>query len=238
MKKLRLAVLALIALMPSALKRPLLRGLMGFEVGKDVRIGLSILDCRRMVIGDGTRIGHFNLFLRVNECRIGEHTRIGFGNIFRGGDSVVLGPYCEVIRFNEINAIPEPDLVNEASPTFSAGAGTVIAASHKIDFTGGVEIGKRVVIGGRFSSIWTHNRQIAKPVTIGDRTYFGSDVKISPGVTIPSECVVGMGSVVAKSLTGTRMLFGGVPARPIKELDREGVFLVENKTRPDLPDEV
>jgi acetyltransferase-like isoleucine patch superfamily enzyme len=238
MRKLRLATLVLIALMPSWLKRPVLRWLLGFKIGKGVTIGITILDCDSMVIGDGVKIGHFNAFFRVKDCRVGAHTRIGFGNIFRGGEMISIGPYCDILRFNEINAIPEPDLVNHAEPHFMLGAGSVIAASHKIDFTGGVSFGKRVVVGGRFSSVWTHNRQIAKPVSVGDCTYIGSDVKISPGVRIPEKCIVGMGSVVAKSLSGSHMLFGGVPAKAIKALDEEGLFLVENKTRADLPDTI
>ena len=33
-------------------------------------------------------------------------------------------------------------------------------------------------------------------------------------------------------------LIGGVPAKPIKELSAEDRFLVERKTRPDLPDDI
>lgn len=238
MKKIRILTLAMVALLPSFLKKAVLRTVFGFRIGHGVRIGLSLLDCRELEIGDGTTIGHFNLFLGVGRCEIGDHSKIGAFNIFRGGDAILLERYCEVIRLNQINAIIEPLLVNKVDPVFRLGAGSVLAASHKIDFTGGVDIGKRVVVGGRLTTLWTHNRQIAKPVSIGDFAYLGSDVKIAPGANIPSRCVVGMGSVVTKSLVGEDMLFAGVPAKAVKKLDPEGIFLIENKTRPDLPDDV
>lgn len=238
MKKLRLAFLAAIAVLPSFLKKAVLRAVFGFRIGRGVKIGFSLLDCGELVIGDGTTIGHFNLFLGVKTCEIGDHCRIGAFNLFRGGDAIRLERYCEVIRFNQVNAIIEPLLVTKAEPVFRLGAGSVLAASHKIDFTGGVDIGKRVVVGGRLTTLWTHNRQIAKPVSIGDFAYLGSDVKIAPGADIPSRCVVGMGSVVTKALVGENTLFAGVPAKAVKELDSDGIFLIENKTRPDLPDDV
>jgi hypothetical protein len=33
-------------------------------------------------------------------------------------------------------------------------------------------------------------------------------------------------------------LIGGVPAKPIKQLSADDVFLIERKTRPDLPDDL
>mgnify|MGYP003337540710 FL=1 len=236
MSSIRTIGLTIASVLPGFLKKAVLRRVFGFKIGRGVRIGISLLDCRQMNIADGTTIGHFNLFWRVDRCEIGDNVRIGVGNIFRGGDLIDVGSYCEILRFNQINAIPDPILVNKAEPTFHLGAGSVIAASHKIDFTGGVRIGKRVVVGGRLSSVWTHNRQFAKPVIIGDCVYLGSDVKVAPGVSIPPRCVIGMGSVVASSLDGHNKLFGGVPARPIKDLDEEGLFLIDSKTRPDLPD--
>jgi hypothetical protein len=56
-------------------------------------------------------------------------------NIIRGGDEVSLGRYTELLRLNEINSIPEPDVVNPVDPRFLLGPGSIITAGHKIDFT-------------------------------------------------------------------------------------------------------
>src|SRR5215210_9399676 len=169
---------------------------------------------------------------------MGDHVRIGHLNIVRGGDEVQLGRYCEILRMNEINSIPDPLVVNPVDPRFLLGAGSVITAGHKIDFTDRVEIGRKSILGGRNSSLWTHNRQRTRPVRIGSDTYVGSEIRVAPGGVIPSRCIVGIGSVVTGRIEGEYQLIAGVPARAVKALSEEDRFLVEHKTRPDLPDDL
>lgn len=236
--KFRLATLAALAVMPSFIKRPLYRWLFGYRIGKGVRIGLSIIDAGRCQIDGDATIGHLNLVIGVKDLSIGEHTRIGHLNIIRGGDEVHLGRFSEIIRMNEINSIPDPDVVNPVCPTFSLGDGSVITTGHKIDFTDRVEIGRRAIIGGRNSSLWTHNRQRTSPIKVGDLAYVGSEIRMAPGSSLPSRCIVGMGSVITGDLTCEGWLIAGVPAKPVKELTDEDQFLIERKTRKDLPDEI
>jgi acetyltransferase-like isoleucine patch superfamily enzyme len=236
--KFRLAMLALTALLPSAAARGCYRLFFGYKIGKRVRLGFSIIDAAECVIADDVSIGHLNVFTGVGRLFIGDHTRIGVANIFRGGDEIRIGRYCEVLRLNEINSIPEPDIVNEADPRFIVGDGSMIAASHKIDFTDRVQFGKRVILGGRNSSIWTHNRQKTLPVEIGDYSYIGSEIRVAPGGAVPPKCIVGIGSVITKKFHNEYWLIAGVPAAEVKELDEDGRFLTERKTRNDLPDDI
>lgn len=236
--KLKLSVLVAIAVLPSWLARICYRLFFGYKIGKAVRIGFSILDANECEIGDSVSIGHFNIFTRIDRLTIGEHTKIGVLNIFRGGEEIRIGRYCEILRLNEINSIPDPDIVNEADPRFLLGDGSVIAASHKIDFTDRVEFGKCVILGGRNSSVWTHNRQKTGPVMIGPHSYIGSEIRIAPGGVIPAKCIVGIGSVITKTFKNEFRLIAGVPAEEVKELDADGKFLVERKTRNDLPDDI
>lgn len=238
MKRTRLLVLAVFALFPSFLKRPSFRLFFGYKIGKRVRVGFSIIDAEHCVIEDDVSIGHFNVFTRIKSLRICDHARIGHLNIIRGGDDVYLGRYSELIRMNEINSIPDPDVVNAINPTFYLGDGSIITTGHKIDFTDRVEIGKRVIIGGRNSSIWTHNRQKTSPITIGSLAYVGSEIRMAPGSAIPARSIVGIGSVVTSKLSEEGSLIAGVPAKPIKVLTGEDEFLIERKTRPDLPDDI
>ncbi|MEO6588004.1 MAG: hypothetical protein ABIP06_01640 [Pyrinomonadaceae bacterium] len=203
-----------------------------------MRIGLSVVDAERCVIEDDVSIGHLNALIRIKDLRIGDHTRIGHLNIVRGGDEVNIGRYTEIIRLNEINSIPDPVIVTPADPRFILGDGSIITASHKIDFTDRVEFGKRVILGGRNSSLWTHNRQQTKPIIIGDYSYIGSEIRSAPGGEIPPKCIVGIGSVITKKFSNEYKLIAGVPAGEIKDLDEDGRFLTENKTRPDLPEDI
>jgi len=234
----RLFTLAMIALLPSFMKRAAYRGFFGYRIGKGVRIGLSMIDVGKCEIGDEVCIGHLNIFTRVQSLSLGTHVRIGHLNVFRGGDEIKLGRYAEVIRMNEINSIPDPDVVNPVEPTFMLGDGSIITTGHKIDFTDRVTIGRRSILGGRNSSLWTHNRQRTLPIEIGDFAYMGSEIRIAPGGAIPSRCIVGIGAVITRKLKDEEFLIGGVPAKAIRPLSEEDRFLIERKTRPDLPDEI
>ena len=225
-------------MLPSFLKRPCYRLFFGYRIGKRVRIGLSIVEAWECEIGDDTKIGHLNLIIGVQKLTLGDHVRIGHLNIIRGGEEVTLGRYAELLRLNEINSIPEPEVVNAIDPRFLLGPGSIITTGHKIDFTDRVTIGRRTIIGGRNSSLWTHNRQRTLPISVGDFAYVGSEIRMAPGSGIPSRCIVGIGAVVTTSVDGEGWLIAGVPAKPIKELNADDKFLIERKTRPDLPDDI
>ena len=231
-------MLALIALLPSFLKCPCYRLFYGYRIGKRVHIGVSIIDAQECEIADDVLIGHLNVVLGVKKISIGDHTKIGHLNIIRGGDEVRLGRYSEIMRTNQINSIPDPDVVNPTDPRFWLGDGSIITTGHKIDFTDRVEIGRRSIIGGRNSSLWTHNRQRTRPISIGSFTYVGSEIRMAPGSTFPSRCIVWIGAVVTVQLTEEERLIAGVPAKVLKELSEEDRFLIERRTRPDLPDDV
>ncbi len=236
--KFRLFVLALVALLPSFLMRPCYRLFFGYHIGKRVHFGVSIIDAAECHIEDDVRIGHLNVIIGVQKLTMGDHVRIGHVNIIRGGEEVRLGRYSEIMRMNEINSIPEPDAVNPVEPRFTLGAGSIVTTGHKIDFTDRIDIGRRTIIGGRNSSLWTHNRQRTRPINIGEFAYVGSEIRMAPGSSIPSRCIVGIGSVITSKIDAEEWLIGGVPAKPIKELSSEDRFLIERRTRPDLPDDV
>jgi len=236
--KFRLVLLVCVGLLPSLLKRPIYRVFFGYRIGKRVKIGVSLIDSRNCQIADDVSIGHLNVIIGVKKLTVGDHVRVGHLNILRGGDEISLGRYSEIIRMNEINSIPDPDVVNPTDPRFFLGDGSVITAGHKIDFTDRVEIGRRTILGGRNSSLWTHNRQRTQPIEIGSFAYVGSEIRIAPGGAVPSQCIVGIGSVITSRLTEEEHLIAGVPAKPIKKLDPEDKFLIQRKTRNDLPDDL
>jgi acetyltransferase-like isoleucine patch superfamily enzyme len=237
-RKLRLAMLLAAAILPGPLKRSVYRWIFGYQIGRQVRIGFAVLDCARLSVGDHSSISHGVVFLRCGEVRIGAHVKIGPCNIFRGGESIELSDYCQLLRLNAINAIPDHDCVNAPQSFFTLGYGSVVTAEHRIDFTDRVTIGRCTTIAGRNSSIWTHNRRTGSSVVIGDFCYVGSEVRIAPGVHIGDCCIVGLGAVVTRGSIEPHWLIGGVPARPVRQLRTEDYELIFTKTRPDLPDQV
>jgi acetyltransferase-like isoleucine patch superfamily enzyme len=239
LRKIRLALLAAVAILPSFLKRPIYRLCFGYRIGRRVKIGLSILDASECHVGDDTRLGHLNLIIGVQKLVIGDHVNIGYLNIIRGGEEIQIGRYAEILRMNVINSIPNPILVTSHDPRFSLGAGSIVTSGHRIDFTDRVEIGRRTILGGRNSSLWTHNRQSTLPIRIGSLTYIGSEIRAAPGAAIPSRCIVGIGAVIVSDLKEEGWLIAGVPAKAIKPLDdSEANRLLEFKTRLDLPDDI
>ena len=60
----------------------------------------------------------------------------------------------------------------------------------------------------------------AKPVTIGNRCWFGANVVVCPGVTVGDDCVIGAGSVVTRDIP-PRTFAAGNPCRVIRELTEQ-----------------
>jgi hypothetical protein len=158
-RRVRLAVLLLLGVFPGFAKKPLYRLLFGYRFGPRVRIGLALLDAGTLEFAEGTQIGHFNVITRVGRFETGRHARIGTLNVIRGGERVSLGDYAEVMRLNVLNAIPDHDCTTEPESVLEVATKAVITSGHRIDFTDRVRLGKNVIVGGRNSSLWTHNRQ-------------------------------------------------------------------------------
>ena len=234
----RLALLAAVGVLPGLLKRPLYRALFGYRIGRGVRIGLAILDAGAVDLGDGTEIGHLNLITRVGSLVTGKSVRIGALNIIRGGERVFLADYAEVMRLNVLNAIPDHDCTTRPVSRLEIGAGAVVVSGHRIDFTDQVTIGRNVIVGGRNSSLWTHNRQQTAPIAIGDFCYLGSEVRLAPGARLAERCILGLGSVLAGAIDTPGSLVGGVPAKVLRPLTAEDDVLIHRKARRDAPDDL
>jgi acetyltransferase-like isoleucine patch superfamily enzyme len=236
--KIRIVTLAFLAVMPTSLKKVLYRWLFGYQIGQRVHIGVAYLDCRQLTIRDDSSISHGVAFVHCGSVSIGAHVVIGALNVFRGGEHIEVQDYCQLLRLNAINAIPNHDCTNNPKSSFTLGYGSVITSEHRIDFTDEVCIGRCCTLAGRASSIWTHNRRTGNPVFIGDYCYIGSEVRMAPGARVGNCSIVGLGSVVTRGLWEGNCLLAGAPAKKIRALRDEDYELVFGKTRPDLPDQM
>jgi acetyltransferase-like isoleucine patch superfamily enzyme len=236
-RNLRLLAHGAIALLPSAVKVPIYRRVFGFEIAPDARIGVSLLDVDELRLEAGAKIGHGNLITRTRRVHLSRSAEIGYGNIVRGGEDVELGEFSTVMRFNVLNSIPDNDAEGPTDARLTLDSGAFVVSGHRIDFTDRVSIGKNVIIAGRNSSLWTHNRQATGPIEIGDYCYVGSEVRIAPGAKLGAESILGMGAVLVGNGEAGQML-GGVPAKPIRALTDEERKKLHDRSRDDIPDGV
>jgi maltose O-acetyltransferase len=110
----------------------------------------------------------------------------------------------------------------------SIGSGCYIGFCGSFDASGAIEIADRVNIAHGVSVVTaTHeigNREqrastpVRRPVRIGAGCWLGASVTVLPGVTIGDGCVIAAGSVVAADCDPDG-LYGGIPARRIRDLD-------------------
>jgi acetyltransferase-like isoleucine patch superfamily enzyme len=154
---------------------------------------------------DSVHIGQYSVIKSLKVmCRslwIGEHVYIG-ENVGIGGGGC-MGPQAHV-RIGDTSLIADGSFINCAAP---------------------VTIGKHVAFGYG-TQIWTHSvwspveqgfpKQKQEPVTIGDEVWLPAGCQVLPGVTIGSNVVVGMGSLVNKNLPDGCLAVGR-PARVIRE---------------------
>ncbi len=234
---LRTATHVALALTPRAVKVPIYKRVFGFQIADDAQIGLSILDVDSLSLGPGARIGHGNLLHRTQKISVGRGGQIGFCNLLRGGQEIRLGEYSTVMRFNVLNSIPDNDCQGPTDPRLTLGDGAYVVSGHRLDFTDRISLGKNVIVAGRNSSLWTHNRQSTAPIDIADFCYLGSEVRLAPGAGLGPRSILGMGAVLTAKADGGQVL-GGVPAKPIRGITDEDEETLRKKSRADIPEDL
>lgn len=83
------------------------------------------------------------------------------------------------------------------------------------------QIAPNVVIVTANHDIYDSRQHICAPVKIGKYCWIGAGAKIMPGVELGDWTIVGAGAVVTRSFPDGYCVIGGVPARKIKDLEKE-----------------
>lgn len=230
MKHLLVAILAFGC--PSRIAVFLLR-LIGFHIGKNVRIGFSFIWVDRLFLGDGCRIGHLN-FIRVRRLLCDELVVVARQNIMNGPISVRFFRSASVGNRNKILRPPSPRVVNWGGQ-LRLGVGARITSDHSIDCTRSVFVGEYSILAGSGSQLWTHGYvhsqqgpgryRIDGKIRLGNNVNIGSRCIVTQGVTIVSGCSVGAGTVISKSLAVPGLYVGAavrclpLPADPLARMD-------------------
>jgi serine acetyltransferase len=172
---------------------------MGWQIGAQVKIGLSYIDCDEVTLSDNVQIGHFNIVRCLRRFDVGSGSYIANFNQFFGNK-------YEDARWTRHLIVGEKVL---------------FMSHHFVDVAGTVIIGSKTTVGGRDTQVWSHsltyNQEIPDlapmHVHIGEGAYIGARATLV-GCKIPDRAVVGAGSVVNKTFApeSCRLLIAGNPA--------------------------
>ena len=199
-------------LLPWKLRRSFLENQFGYSIHPSSRIGFAWIFPRRLVMEEGSRIGHLTLCKNIDLLHLGAHAIVGQLNWITGFPS---GPSRHFAHQPE----RQPELIVERH------AG--ISSRHLIDCTARVRIGAFATIGGFRSQLLTHSidfnagRQTADPIEIGEYSFTGTNSVVLGGSVLPHHSVLGAQSLLNKKWDEPYRLYAGVPAKPVKELSPE-----------------
>jgi len=207
--------MATIGLLPSGIKIAYYRR-RGAEIGEGVSMGLlSILECKKVVIGDHAKIG-MACMIRANEFHLGRYSKLGMLVII-DTHKVIIGEEVTIQEQVYIGGLKTDKSVIEIGDLSMIFSGSVLNPTHPI------KIGKRVGIGG-YNYLFTHGTwqpildgfPVAfGPITIEDGVWFPWRVFVLPNVHIGKEATIGAGAVVNKDIPA-RALAAGVPAKVLR----------------------
>lgn len=201
--------LLLLMLLPSRIKIEILR-LLGHQVSRKCRIGMSWLDIRSIRIDDGAWIGPMNAFKGLKCLELGREAGIGRFNQFTASQAGVegLGEGAGVVRLAD---------------------GAVITMRHYFDCSALVAIGERSLVAGIGTIFFTHQKGIkalyeAKPIRVGPRVYLGAACIVLPGAHIAGHAYVASGSLVGGALDQEYAVYSSPRAQVVKALAPDAAY--------------
>lgn len=217
MKKL---LMLLSLLLPWSLRRALLQQQFGFQIHSTARLGFCWVFPTRLIMEEGSSIGHLTVAKNLDLLHLHAHATIGRGNWITGF------PLSDSRHFAQ---------ETDRRPELVLGAHSSITNRHLVDCTSSVRIGRFTTVAGFQSQFISHtidlaeNRQTSRPIRIGDYCFIGTNCVFLGGATLPDYCVLGAKSLLNKAYTQTYQLYGGVPARPLRELPGESAYFTRQQ---------
>lgn len=198
--------------LPWSVRRRFLERRFGYSLHPTSYIGLAWIFPRRLVMEEHVRIGHLNVCKGADLLHLGAHAMIGQLNWITGFP-----------RGTSRHFAHQPERRAELIVEQHAG----ISSRHFIDCTARVRIGAFTTLAGFRSQLISHSidlaagRQAAEPIDIGEYCFLGTDSVLLGGSSLPHHSVLGAKSLLNKKWDAPYHLYGGVPAKPLKELPQE-----------------
>lgn len=201
--------------MPWIIRKVIYVHVFKYSIGKGAKIGKSIILADKVTMKPFSEIKSFNYFNDIDHLYMGEFSKIGNRNWFTGlstkysyNYSISIGRKC----------------------FFKLGDHSVVTNFHFFDCSGGIEVGEYTAIGGINSVFYTHeinipiNRQTAAPISIGKYCIVSTSCKLVPNTKLPDYSVLGAGAVLTKRFSDPYGVFGGIPAKRVKDFDQDCKF--------------
>jgi acetyltransferase-like isoleucine patch superfamily enzyme len=207
--------------LPWKLRRVALNKWFKYNIEKTAYIGFAWIFPKHLTMAAGSRIGHFSVAIHLDEIVLGQNSSIGRSNWITGFSSGATSKH-----FQHQHA---------RMSILKIGNESAITKNHHLDCTNSLEIGNFTIIAGYNSQLLTHsinledNRQDSHPIRIGNYCFVGTNVVILGGSSLPDYSVLGAKSLLNTCFEESFYLYGGVPAKAVKQLSHELKYFRRNK---------
>lgn len=201
--------------LPNAIKKWVMNRFCGSNIHPSACIGFSFIRVRKLVMGEGARIGHFTLVRNLELFELQEKASVG--------------------NFNQFTAMPLGSTVHfteekDRYPSLVLGAHSAIVSRHYFDCNNAIDIGHHTIVAGRNTLFYTHgininlNCQQTQPIKIGSYCMLGAATVVLKGAVLPDYSVLAANSTLSKAHEETFSIYSGVPAVPVKNLDKSAKY--------------
>lgn len=189
--------------LPTYIARLIVNLFNNYHVGRNSKVGFSVLLCDKLDIPSHCKIGHLNV-IKVRKFKMTENNQIKHLNFIKGTIDIRMDKGSWINSQNKISGPAESYKV----PLFWMKKGSVIIMKHMFDVTEDITLGEGCLFAGASTQVWTHafhlgserNVRVDGAVEIGAKCYIGASAVICSGVSLADNIVIGANTTVSKSL--------------------------------------
>lgn len=215
----------LILILPWKIRRIIYIKIFGYKINKNSYIGFSIIFPKNLIMKEYSRIGHLNICKNIDLLQLDQHSIIENLNWITGFPSIK-------------NSIHFVDF-KERIPALIIGEHSAITSRHSIDCTDTIEIGKFTTLAGSKTQILTHSinpmtgKQECNKIFIGNYNFIGTSCVILNTCITSDYSIFGAMSLLNKRYIKEFRLYGGIPAKEIKEVDKNWKYFTRKEGKVD-----
>lgn len=208
----KIAIKLFVVILPWKIKRIILQKYFHYKIHPTAKIGLSYIYPKYLEMQEGAHIGHLNIAIHLDKIIIGENSTIGRKNWITGFPTRTVSKHFAH--------------QSERQSQLIIGKESAITKNHHIDCTNSIIIGDFVTIAGYYTQMLTHsidlkeNRQNSLPIIIEDYCFISTKCILLGGSKLPNHSILAAGAVLNKNFSETWTLYAGVPAKPIKVIEK------------------
>lgn len=192
-----------------------------YNIDKGCKIGFTYIDAKFLKMEQGSNIGNFNYFRKCTNVILKSNSTIRKYNFFNNCKVLSLGKGSVISHSNKFQHNENVSL--GVGGEITLGNMTNIVSNHYFDLTDNIDIGDDCIIAGKGSEFWTHGfdidrNRIQGNIVLLNNIYVGAGTKFNYGLIVKSNNIIGMGSIVTKSIINEGYLIAGNPAKIIKKI--------------------